>query len=111
MRKRASKFTRGRLIRDAVRIASESLENNSNGEYNLPSILVRYTQGPKSALGLHREFYIPTSPLPKYYPADSEIARHIFDFQASEAISAVVGGGFPIREKRFDPLVCRDCDG
>lgn len=84
--------------------AAETLQHHSKGEFLLPSSLVRENGV------LRREQYVPVSFVPPFYTSDTKGAMLIYEFQASQAIEAVVRGGFPVRKKRFDPKICRECE-
>jgi hypothetical protein len=88
-------------------IVAETLQHNSDGEFDLPSVMVRYLDRshPRHRLGLHREYYIPARDI-KYYPPSSEFANTIFHNQASMILPAIVGEGYPITEKEYDPPFC-----
>lgn len=91
-------------------IVSETLQHNSSGEFDLPSILVRYLDksDPRSKLGLHREYYVPVGKSAPFHLPDTPQAEMIFKNQASQILQAMLGEGVPVREKRFDPPFCKE---
>lgn len=90
-------------------IVAETLQGNSEGEYALPATLVRYTNGPKAHLGLHREYYIPVLSKPEYLMNDTPSAWNIYRDQAAQIVQELVGNDFPINEGNFDLPLCKGC--
>lgn len=96
--------------RKIVEIVAETLQNNSaEGEYDLPSWLIKYSSGPKAYLGLHREFYLPVGSTPKLYPANSAKAMDLFRYQAAAVVSGLLEGGFKFQETAQDFKLCEEC--
>jgi len=102
-RKRIPKSSR---IVDTI---AATLQNHSDGEFQLPSVLKQYTSGPKVPLGLHREYYIPVIGNAPYHPPDTKEAWDIFSQQASEIFSELIAEGFPITHYEYDLPLCEDC--
>lgn len=96
--------------RKLVGIVAGTLEANSDGEFDLPSMLTRYLSGPKASIGLHREYYLPVVSRVPYYPSGSERAMMIYRRQAAEVINEIVTGGFAITSHEFDLPFCEECE-
>jgi hypothetical protein len=95
-----------------IKLMAETLQNTSDGEFNLPSWLIRYTDKnhPKHHLGLHREYYIPVRKDLHFYGSDTDEAMRIYEFQAGVMLSAIFGEGITIKEHKYDIPLCRDCE-
>lgn len=89
-------------------IIAETLQANSEGEFDVPSVMVRYLDKshPKHKLGLHREYYLPAGANIPFYPPTSSRAMDLFRNQASMVLPALIGEGVTVREKEFDPPFC-----
>lgn len=89
---------------------AETLQANSEGEFDLPSILTRYNEKshPKHKMGLHREFYIPVGTRVPFYPPTGERAFILFQNQAGIVLNAF-GEGILIKDKEFNLPLCEDC--
>lgn len=109
--KKAKKKENNKITaRQIYEIVAENLQANSDGEFDLPSVLVRYTDKshPKYSLGLHREYFVSNSSSAKFYPSDTEKAEVLFHNQASVAMGAF-GEGIKVRYKKFQLPLCKDC--
>lgn len=97
--------------KNVYEIIAETLQHNSDGEFDLPAFLVQYLDRshPKFALGLHREFYVPINSVAHFYPKDTKKAEEIYHNQASIVMGAF-GEGIKVREKRFDLPLCSECE-
>lgn len=91
---------------------AETLQANSDGEFDLPSDLVRYMDRKHTRFkyGLHREFYVPEGKVIPYYNRDDPKAMNLYRNHSSMIMSAL-GEGIKIREHNFDPPFCEDCNG
>lgn len=109
--KKKDKKKKRRLDSILVQTIAETLQANSDGEFELPSVLMRYTDKshPKYRLGLHREMYVPSTRV-SFYPPKDQRAKEIFKFQAAMVAEAIVSEGFPVKNKKFNLSFCEDCD-
>lgn len=107
--KKVKPISKSKLVFNSI---AETLQANSPGEFDLPSILTRYNEKshPKHKLGLHREFYISSAINPKFHESDTMAAKTLFQNQASIIASAILGEGIPIKDKVFDLPLCKDCE-
>lgn len=95
--------------RQVYEIIAETLQANSEGEFDLPSMMTRYLDksDPRSKLGLHREYYIPPGNIP-FYSNTSEKAMTLYRNQASTILPALAGEGIKLRIKKFDLPLCEE---
>lgn len=96
-----------RIIYNSI---AETLQANSDGEFDLPSILTKYNEKshPKYKLGLHREFYTPAESRIPFYSPNSEKAFTLFQNQASIILGAF-DEGIIVKDKKFKPPLCESC--
>lgn len=92
-----------------VEIAAATLQNYSDGEFDLPSTLVRYTSGPKVGLGLHRQYYIPFTHSSFFHDSESSVALEIYNRQAANVVSEIISDGFAITNHNEEIPLCEDC--
>jgi hypothetical protein len=109
-KKKNKKKKKRNLSTEIARSISETLQLNSWGEFDLPSVLTRYTSpsDPRYHLGLHREVLIPERQMPIYEPNHFK-AKQVFNNQASIVMRAL-DDEFPVREKEFDLILCEECE-
>jgi hypothetical protein len=119
-REKPEKNLNKKVVRDAkekppikpnqiTELIAETLQANSEGEYRLPSFLMRYTSGPKTELGWHLEYYIPIITKAPYYAVDSPQAMDIFRNQAWQITNELMTNQFPIRDHNNTLPLCKDC--
>lgn len=92
-------------------IIAETIQANSDGEFDLPSSLVRYIDKshPRFKYGLHRESYVPAGKSVPYYSSDDPRGMQICRFFAG-VVSGALGEGIPVKNHKFSPPLCNDCD-
>lgn len=95
--------------RQIYEIIAETLQANSDGEFDVPSMIVRYLDKshPKAKYGLHREFYIPALRELRFYPNTSTQAMTVYHNQASQVLPAF-SEGVRVREVDLEPPTCSE---